>query len=72
MKRYDIIPKKGRGGILFVKAVETPEGEYVRYIDLLKKETAKMNFKTENLTEDQLMTLKLLVDVEVEKRGLTL
>ena len=36
MKRYDIIPKMGRGKQLFVKEVETPEGKYVRYKDVCK------------------------------------
>lgn len=39
---------------------------------LQKKSPVETNFKTENLTEDQLMTLKLLVDVEIAKRGLNL
>lgn len=34
MKRYEIIPKMGRGRQLYVKAVESKDGEYVRFEDI--------------------------------------
>jgi hypothetical protein len=38
MKRYDFTGVYGRGNVFSAKAIESPEGDYVKYSDVVKLE----------------------------------
>ena len=40
MDRYDIVPKKGRGGVLFCKEAPNDTGKYIRYEDYVSEKLA--------------------------------
>jgi len=52
IKRYDITGIAGRGGVFSAKTIETPEGEFVKYSDVVKLKQKLKESRLQNVADN--------------------